>query len=102
MKQEETWIIAMRLLGPRWKSATRRTAYKAARVSVGPWKSVAPMLGINWRTIARREAGDVQITNEAALAMFFLAGRAAGAGVGLKRRTKKGKAPNKDYTTPVV
>jgi hypothetical protein len=70
--------------------------YKSKRKKVGTWKAVAEMLGLNWSTIARREAGTLPITKEAALAIDSLAGRAAGAGgVPKPRRTKKGKALNK-------
>lgn len=69
--------------------------YKTLRKKVGTWKAVAEMLGLNWSTIARREAGTLPITKEAALAIEALAGRAArGGGVPKARRTKKGKAPN--------
>jgi len=69
--------------------------YKAKRKKVGTWKAVAELLGLNWSTVARREAGALPITKEAALAIDSLAWRAAGAGgVPKTRRTKKGKDPN--------
>lgn len=69
--------------------------YRKLRQKLGTWKHVAGLLGVNWSTIARREAGTIPITTEAALAIDSLAGRAAGAGgVPKARGTKKGKAPN--------
>lgn len=68
--------------------------YKAERKKVGTWKAVAELLGLNWSTIARREAGTLPITKEAALAIDSLAGRAAGVGVRAKRSDSKRKKYN--------
>lgn len=72
--------------------------YRAKRQKLGTWKHVAELLGVNWSTIARREAGTIPITKEAELAISAV-GRAAGAGgVPKTRRTKNGKAPNDKLT----
>lgn len=46
--------------------------YKELRRRIGTWKKVAGMLGVDWRTIARRESGEVVVTAEAAAALRSL------------------------------
>lgn len=43
--------------------------YKAARRRIGTWKYAAAQLGIDWRTVAKREAGTAKISPEAAHAI---------------------------------
>ena len=65
--------------------------YKSERQRRGTQQGVAALLGVDYRTIQRRECGDIAITTEAELAMRALpVRRAAGAGRGAekKRRTK--------------
>jgi hypothetical protein len=46
--------------------------YRSERQKRGSQKGVALSLGVDWRTIQRREAGDVPITREAWLALCAL------------------------------
>ena len=46
--------------------------YKRERQQRGSQKGVALLLGVDWRTIQRREAGDIQITQEASMALMSL------------------------------
>lgn len=46
--------------------------YKSARQKLGTQKDVAAMLGVDYRTIQRREAGTIPITREAELAIMTL------------------------------
>ena len=46
--------------------------YKAIRRRIGSWKYVAGRLGIDWRTVARRESGEVAVTQEASAAIAAL------------------------------
>lgn len=46
--------------------------YKSARQKLGTQKAVAAMLGVDYRTIQRREAGTIPITREAELAIRSL------------------------------
>jgi hypothetical protein len=46
--------------------------YKAERQRRGTLKGVAALLGIHWTTLARREAGVIELTTEMALAMRSL------------------------------
>ena len=46
--------------------------YRSERQKRGSQKGVALSLGVDWRTIQRREAGDVPITREAWLALRTL------------------------------
>ena len=48
------------------------TDYKAERQKRGTQKAVAAMLGVDYRTIQRREAGDIPITQEAEMAIRSL------------------------------
>lgn len=41
--------------------------YKELRRRIGTWKKVAELTGENWRTIARRESGEIAVTRAAAL-----------------------------------
>ncbi len=43
--------------------------YKQLRKSIGTWEKVAEMLGVSWRTIARRESGEISITKAAEIAI---------------------------------
>ncbi len=69
-----------------------RDQYKSERQRRGTQQGVAALLGVDYRTIQRRESGDIEITREAELALraIPLVRRAAGAGRGAekKRRTK--------------
>lgn len=68
------------------------TAYKAERQRRGTQQGVAALLGVDYRTIQRRECGDIEITREAEMALLAipLVRRAAGAGgVRDARRAKK-------------
>lgn len=46
--------------------------YKSERLKRGTQKKVAAQLGINYRTIMRRERGDTPIIREAELALLAL------------------------------
>lgn len=46
--------------------------YKAARKERGTQKGVAALLGVDYRTIQRREANEIEITQEAELALLSL------------------------------
>jgi hypothetical protein len=46
--------------------------YKTERQKRGSQKGVALALGVDYRTIQRREAGDIQITREASMALMAL------------------------------
>lgn len=46
--------------------------YRTARQERGTQKRVALALGVDYRTVQRREAGDIGITREAALALLAL------------------------------
>jgi hypothetical protein len=46
--------------------------YKSARQQRGTQQGVALALGVDYRTIQRREAGDIPITVEAGFAMLYL------------------------------
>jgi hypothetical protein len=46
--------------------------YRAARVDRGPQVAVAAKLGVDYRTIQRREAGTIPVTHEAELAILSL------------------------------
>ena len=66
--------------------------YKTARQERGTQQGVAALLGVDYRTIQRREAGDIETTREAELAMLGLprsAGRRGPGGVPKKRGAKK-------------
>jgi hypothetical protein len=70
--------------------------YKAERQRRGTQQGVAALLGVDYRTIQRRESGDIEITREAALAIRALpVGRAAAAGRSAekKRRSIKSLPP---------
>jgi hypothetical protein len=60
--------------------------YKLQRQRRGTQQGVAVLLGVDYRTIQRRECGDIEITREAELAMRALPVRwAAGAGRGARK-----------------
>lgn len=46
--------------------------YKAERQKRGTLKGVAALLGVHWTTVARRESGAIELTNEAVLALLSL------------------------------
>jgi hypothetical protein len=46
--------------------------YKNERQKRGTQQGVAALLGVHYRTVQRREAGDIAITNEAMLAITSL------------------------------
>lgn len=46
--------------------------YRLARQERGTQKGVALALGVDYRTVQRREAGEIEITREAALALLAL------------------------------
>lgn len=46
--------------------------YKVGRQLRGTQQGVAAKLGVDYRTIQRREAGDIPVTHEAALALSSL------------------------------
>lgn len=46
--------------------------YRQARKERGTQKGVALALGVDYRTVQRREAGEIEITREAALALLAL------------------------------
>ena len=62
------------------------TEYKSAREKLGTQQAVASLLGVDYRTIQRREAGTVAITHEAELAILSL------------RVRKKKRAPRQPNT----
>lgn len=67
-------------------------AYKTERQRRGTQQGVAAMLGVDYRTIQRREAGEIEITREAQLALLALprsAGRRGQGGVPRNRGAKK-------------
>ena len=47
-------------------------SYKTERQKRGTLKGVAALLGVHWTTVARRESGAIELTNEAALALQSL------------------------------
>jgi transcriptional regulator with XRE-family HTH domain len=49
--------------------------YKLLRQSVGTQQSVADALGVSITTVQRREAGEIPVTQEAAIAILSVAGR---------------------------
>jgi hypothetical protein len=49
------------------------TEYRALRESVGSQKKVAAALGVDYRTIQRREYGEIKIPREAEMALRALA-----------------------------
>ena len=49
-----------------------KETYKIERQKRGTLKDVAALLGVHWTTVARRESGAIEITNEAALALLSL------------------------------
>jgi hypothetical protein len=46
--------------------------YKSERQKRGTQQGVAALLGVDYRTIQRREAGDIPVTHEASLAILAL------------------------------
>lgn len=46
--------------------------YRQARQERGTQKGVALSLGVDYRTVQRREAGEIEVTREAALALLAL------------------------------
>lgn len=46
--------------------------YRKARQERGTQKGVALALGVDYRTVQRREAGEIEVTREAALALLAL------------------------------
>lgn len=46
--------------------------YRLARQERGTQQSVALLLGVDYRTVQRREAGEIEITREASLALLAL------------------------------
>ena len=69
--------------------------YKSERQRRGTQQGVAARLGVDYRTVQRREAGTIAITHEAELAIRALSVAGRG-GVGGRKRvaTKRRKAPN--------
>lgn len=60
--------------------------YKSERQRRGTQQGVAALLGVDYRTIQRRESGEIAVTQEAALAMRALTVRwAAGVGRGARK-----------------
>ena len=49
-----------------------KETYKIEREKRGTLKDVAALLGVHWTTVARRESGAIELTNEAALALMTL------------------------------
>ncbi len=49
-----------------------RTDYAKVRETLGSQRDVAKMLGVDIRTVQRREVGDIIITNEAVQALLSL------------------------------
>jgi DNA-binding XRE family transcriptional regulator len=74
-------------------------AYKSARERLGTQAEVAARLGLHRVTIAKREAGTIPITTEAAIAIRAIpkqnAGRKKVAAVGAKTSCPKRKKSNK-------
>lgn len=72
--------------------------YRTLRLLLGTQGEVAAMLGLHRVTIAKREAGDIPITTEAALAIMALRNQAAErkkvVAVGAKRSASKRKKYN--------
>lgn len=72
--------------------------YKTLRLLLGTQCEVAAMLGLHRVTIAKREAGTIPITTEAALAILALRNQAAErkkvVAVGAKRSAPKRKKYN--------
>ena len=65
--------------------------YKSQRQQRCTQQGVAALLGVDYRTIQRRECGDIEITREAEMALLAIprsAGRRGPGGVPKKRRTK--------------
>jgi len=56
----------------RRKSTVTPAEYKSARQDRGTQKGVAALLGVNYTTIQRREDGDIEITQEAEIALLSL------------------------------
>jgi transcriptional regulator with XRE-family HTH domain len=50
-----------------------KAQYHALRESIGSQKEVAKMLGVDIRTVQRRESGEIMITFEATRALYSLA-----------------------------
>jgi hypothetical protein len=50
------------------KGTVSPAEYKSTRKERGTQKGVAALLGVDYRTIQRREAGEIEITREAELA----------------------------------
>lgn len=77
--------------------------YKTMRLLLGTQGEVAAMLGLHRVTIAKREAGAIPITTEAALAILALRSQAAERkkveAVGAKRSAPKRKKYNSDSAT---
>lgn len=48
------------------------TQYKSERQQRGTQKAVAVLLGVDYRTVQRRESGEIEITREAELALLAL------------------------------
>jgi hypothetical protein len=46
--------------------------YKTERQKRGTLKGVAALLGVHWTTVARRESGAIEFSNEAVLALQSL------------------------------
>ena len=54
------------------KTTISPTEYEKVRESIGSEKEVAKMLGVDIRTVQRRETGEILITFEATRALFGL------------------------------
>ena len=60
--------------------------YRALRKTIASQKKVAAALGVDYRTIQRREVGEIKIPREAALALTYIAAAD-------RKRCRKGKGP---------
>lgn len=65
--------------------------YKATRKERGTQKGVAALLGVDYRTIQRREAGDIPITEEARRAILS---------VPLRKKKRAPRRPNTQDDPP--
>ena len=61
--------------------------YRQLRKSAGTQQWVAAALGVDCRTIQRREVGEIKIPREAALALTYIAAAD-------RKRCRKGKGPD--------
>ena len=72
--------------------------YKQARKARGTQQEIAAVLGLNYRTIQRREAGASEITAEAVIALLSLPAKHKGSGHKKYRSTNTGRASRPSKT----